>query len=103
MTRRYPDRPGFKDATVSRDNVLGSRTVFFNRMQRRVLELYRAGFVGTADEAADRLAISPFSARPRCTELLKMGLLERHRIDRSIPGRSAWVLRLKAAQGELRL
>lgn len=90
---KYPDRAGWKETTVSRDNALAGR-VHFNRMQSLVLALFESGFVGTADDAAERLKLSPFSCRPRCTELLKMGMLERKRVDRSIPGRSAWVLAL---------
>jgi len=88
---KYPENPGWKDATVSKDNAEANR-VRFNRMQARVLRLYYAGFIGTADEAAVRLGITPFSARPRCTELLKMGYLQKARRDRSRPGRHAWIL-----------
>jgi hypothetical protein len=92
MTRAgYPNRAGWKDPTVSRDNALKGR-VEFTRMQHMVLLLYRRGFVGTADDAANALHISPFSCRPRCTELLKMGELRRLRVDHGNPGRRAWVL-----------
>jgi hypothetical protein len=90
---KYPDSPGWKDLSVSRDNAIANR-VRFNRMQQMVFNLFAEGFVGTSDEAADKLGISPFSCRPRCTELLQQGRLERRVIDRSIPGRSAWVLQL---------
>ncbi len=91
--REYPHRPGWKEAAVSKPNA--ERLVrVAARMQRRVLALYQTGFVGTADDAADRLGISPFSCRPRCTELIALGFLARLRVDRSKPGRSAWVLQL---------
>jgi len=87
----YPRKPGFKEATVSKANAAFGQARFA-RMQKRVLELYRNGFVGTADDAAEKLGMSPFSARPRCTELVRLGFLARLRVDRSKPGRSAWVL-----------
>ena len=87
----YPASPGFKERVVSRGNAAFGK-VRFARMQQLVLHLYQSGFVGTADDAADRLGISPFSARPRCSELVALGRLEKIRIDRSLPGRSAWVL-----------
>jgi len=87
----YPENPGWKDATVSKDNAEANR-VRFNRMQARVLRLYYAGFIGTADEAAVRLGISLLSSRPRCTELVKMGYLQKAKRDRSRPGRHAWIL-----------
>lgn len=90
---RYPKGPGYKDRTVSRDNAIYGK-VRFNHMQALVYDLYSKGFVGTADDAADRLNESPFSIRPRCTELVAQGLLVRLRRDRSLPGRHAWVLGL---------
>jgi hypothetical protein len=91
MRHPYPENPGWKDATVSKDNAVKARPVF-NRMQALVLRLYHSGFIGTPDEAAERLGITPFSARPRCTELYKMGHLARLRKDKSPTGFSAWVL-----------
>lgn len=88
---KYPENPGWKDQTVSKDNAVKARPVF-NRMQARVLRLYVSGFIGTPDQAAERLGITPFSARPRCTELYKMGHLTRLRKDKSPTGFSAWVL-----------
>jgi hypothetical protein len=90
---RYPENPGWKDETVSKDNALINR-VKFNRMQQRVLNLFESGFVGSTDEVAARLAISVLSARPRCTELLKMDVLERTRI-KGKDGQKRWVLALK--------
>ncbi len=89
--RGYPDTAGWKDDTVSKDNALKGR-VEFTRMQKLVLDIYKRGFVGTADDAAAVLLISPFSCRPRCTELVKRGELRRLRRDNSHPGRAAWVL-----------
>jgi hypothetical protein len=93
MRHPYPRNPGWKDETVSKDNALVNR-VKFNRMQQRVLNLFESGFVGSTDEVAARLAISVLSARPRCTELLKMDLLERTRI-KGKDGQKRWVLALK--------
>lgn len=97
---KYPDSPGWKELEVSRANAkAGARR--FTRMQGVVLALYENGFVGTADDAADRLHLTPFSVRPRCTELVKQGVLEKKRIDRSMPGRHAWVLALAESKTPL--
>jgi len=87
----YPETAGWKDDTVSKDNAIegGAR---FSRMQKRVLDLFMGGFVGTADDVAGRLHLSPFSSRPRCSELVKLGEIRRLRRDTSTPGRHAWVL-----------
>lgn len=90
---KYPDNPGWKDTTVSKDNAEAGR-IKFNRMQHRVLELFETGFTGSTDDVAAQLQISLLSARPRCTELLKMGLLERTRIV-GRDGHRRWVLQLK--------
>jgi len=99
-TQKYPANPGWKDTSVSKANAIAGRQRF-TRMQAQVLKLYEKGFVGTADEAAVKLDITPFSARPRCTELVKMGRLQRLRVDRSKPGRSAWVLGIVLAPVDL--
>lgn len=96
---KYPDNPGWKDATVSKDNAEAGR-IKFNRMQHRVLELFESGFAGSTDDVAVRLGISLLSARPRCTELLKMGLLERQRIV-GRDGHRRWVLQLKVNEVDL--
>lgn len=90
----YPGAAGWKDPTVSRENAEAG-AVKFNRMQKVVLGLFESGFIGTADAAAAALGISPFSCRPRCTELLKLKQIERVRIDRSIAGSSRWILRVR--------
>ena len=89
----YPREAGWKEEIVSRGNARYGK-VRFARMQAMVLELYRSGFTGTADEAASALGISPFSARPRCSELVALGKLEKIARDDSHPGRSAWILGL---------
>jgi hypothetical protein len=96
---KYPDRPGWKEIEVSKANAKANARRF-TRMQQVVLTLYEGGFVGTADDAATRLGVTPFSIRPRCTELVKKGELVKLRIDRSLPGRHAWVLAL-ADKGKL--
>ena len=79
----YPELPGYKDQTTSKDAAFallkGPRPTRHKILRTAVLELYQAGFEGTADDCGERLGISPFSCRPRVTELYKQGLLERVR------------------------
>lgn len=94
----YPNTPGYKDDTVSKENAFalmrGTRGNRAKILRAVVLELFQQGFVGTADQAGERLGISPFSVRPRCTELRQMQKLERVKIHK-FGGVSAWSLRAK--------
>lgn len=91
----YPNSPGFKRGETSAE---AAQTVLreVGRLQLAVLlEIRRAGAAGlTADEAGFNLGLSPFSARPRCTELSRQGQI-RDSGDRraNISGRRAivWV------------
>lgn len=90
----YPDAPGWKDPTASRENA--KRIVGKSRqLRRRILGLFEEGFIGSADDVADRLHLSEFSVRPRCTELLQQGKIERVKVDRKLRGTARWWLRLK--------
>ncbi|MGD9539065.1 MAG: hypothetical protein AB7P52_17670 [Alphaproteobacteria bacterium] len=65
------------------------------RLRRLVLGAIReAGAAGlTADECAVRLKLSPFTTRPRCTELKEAGLIKdsgRRRKNRSGHGATVW-------------
>ena len=67
-------------------------------MRERVLAAIRkAGAFGlTADEAAAKLGLTPFTARPRCTELNKLGKIMDSGLRReNESGRRAivWVVR----------
>lgn len=80
----YPSTPGYKDQTVSKDNAAallkGHGPSRAKNLRAMALTLYEEDFVGTADEVAAKLGISPFSMRPRVTELYKDGKLERSHI-----------------------
>ena len=75
--RRYPDRAGFKEQGTSQDaaNAIEGSGRAAN-LRIAVLGFY-ARQSGTADEAAAALGESPFSIRPRCSELVKQGRLVR--------------------------
>lgn len=75
--RSYPDRAGFKVAGTSQDAanaIEGSGRAA--RLRDAVLRYY-ATHVSTADECAAALGESPFSIRPRVSELTKQGRLIR--------------------------
>jgi hypothetical protein len=77
MHRGYPDIPGFKGATTSRD--AGRRiSRHAPTVRDAVLAEFRAAFPGGlgADEIAARLNQSILTVRPRCSELLAAGLIE---------------------------
>jgi len=91
----YPNSTGFKENGASRENAeridaSGSA----QRMRRKVLELFhKRNFVGTADEVAAALGAHILSVRPRCSELVKHGLLRKtHHRRRSAGGGTAAVL-----------
>ena len=69
----YPDRPGFKSAGTSSDaaRATASRAP---TVRDQILALLRRGDA-TPDEAAATLAVSILTARPRFSELKKMGLI----------------------------
>jgi hypothetical protein len=90
----YPDSPGWSEPTTSR---VAARSVRKRAPKRRneILGHYRkiwpAGL--NTDEVAAALGWSILSTRPRCTELLAMGLLTRTTITRpNAGGGDAWVL-----------
>lgn len=74
---RYPQVPGHKERTTSRD---AARAVTSDAavLRERVFEAIRsAGAAGlTADQAASAVARSVLSVRPRVTELFKAGRIE---------------------------
>ena len=88
----YPDSPGFKKAGTSE----AAATATLPRagtLRRRVYDTLAAAPEGlTADEIAGRLGETPFSIRPRVTELLQSGLvLEGRATRRNRSGRQASV------------
>lgn len=73
----YPARAGFKAEGTSEDaaNAIEGSGRAAN-LRIAVLGFY-AKRTGTADECAEALGESPFSIRPRCSELVKQGRLVR--------------------------
>lgn len=71
---KYPDRPGWKEPTTSRD--AAERVEPTAKVRRdEVLAVYRAAWPAgmTADEVAAKLGRSVLSVRPRVSELRKKG------------------------------
>ena len=73
----YPDSPGFKEFTTSRDAAIAIAAKA-KTLRAKVLE-FIAGEPDalTADQIAIRMQRSPFSIRPRISELSAAGLIER--------------------------
>ena len=91
----YPDVPGFKGTTTSRD--AGRRiSRHAATVREQVLAEFRAAFPGGlgADEIAALLNQSILTVRPRCSELLAAGLIEQtHKRRRNASGMSAAIWR----------
>ena len=92
---RYPDHAGYKTIGTSQDAanaIEGSGKA--GRLRAAVLSYYAARN-GTPDQCAAFLGESPFSIRPRCSELFTAGKLMRTGERRkSSNGRSQSVLSL---------
>lgn len=84
----YPTQAGYKADGPSRE---AAESVSAATLRTKVLgEIMRAP--ATADECAARLGLSPFSARPRFSELRNMGLIsDTGQRRRNSSGRSATV------------
>lgn len=89
----YPSSPGFREPDTSR-KAAESMAPTASLLREKCLAALRQHGPMTADEIAERVGITPFSCRPRCTELLALGHIadtgERRRND---SGRSAKVWR----------
>ncbi|MGJ4995709.1 hypothetical protein ACQR0Z_14885 [Bradyrhizobium sp. HKCCYLS3077] len=99
----YPTTPGSKGGGASRD--AGTKIAGRAKMLRAAIEnLLLPGYRLTADEIADRLRETPFAIRPRCTELVKAGVLIKTRECRpNASGMSAHLLRHKDRETEVAL
>lgn len=73
--KRYPDVPGFKEGTTSKDaaDAIKSRV---GRLRDRALEIIRKS-PSTADEVAFAMGETVLAIRPRITELRSMGKIEK--------------------------
>lgn len=73
----YPVQAGFKENTTSRDAADAiEKQGRAADLRTKTRTLFKNGFIGTADEAAERLHESPLAIRPRCSELHAKGLIE---------------------------
>jgi hypothetical protein len=72
----YPDAPGWREPTTSRDAAEKIKPVA-RTLRDQVLEILRAAWPAglTADEVAAKLGKTEFSIRPRFSELRKLGLI----------------------------
>lgn len=101
MEGNYPEFPGSKGPGTSRaaaESVAGQATA----LRDRVLVIYSARPEGglTADEVASILKIDKGTVRPRVSELVKMGELERTGRRRpNASGRQATVWKIKPEDG----
>jgi predicted ArsR family transcriptional regulator len=94
---QYPLFAGFKEQTTSREAANAIEASGKAQTLREKVEAFFAtGRTGTADEVAAWLGESPFSLRPRISELYQLGLIERTGERRkSSVGRSSHVYRAK--------
>lgn len=97
MAEQYPLFAGFKESTTSRDAAQAiEATGRAATLRDKVEAFYATGRTGTADEVAAYLGESPFSLRPRVSELFRQGLIERTGERRaSSEGRPSHVYRRK--------
>lgn len=92
----YPVAPGYREGDTSR-KAAESVADRVELLRDRCLALIRAAGANglTADETAERLAETPLSIRPRCTELLRLGAIRDSGFRRkNASGRSAKVWRV---------
>lgn len=89
---RYPYQPGFKEQGGTSQEAAEKTDA--KRLQRLVLEALKAG-PATPDQVAERLGLSVLSVRPRLSELVKTGAVEKTKERRrNASGSSAAVLRV---------
>ena len=70
----YPDTPGFKAPGTSQQAAISIAPTAAN-LRDRVESLFLTGATLTADECAEALGVTVLAARPRLSELAKMGLI----------------------------
>lgn len=77
---KYPNTPGWKKSGTSSD-AANKMKPHSSTLRNQVLEALRHEEM-TADEAAAAIGKTPFSVRPRVTELAKLGLIEESGVRR---------------------
>jgi predicted ArsR family transcriptional regulator len=92
----YPHIAGAKERTTSLEAAEGIETSGrAETLRLACLERFQHGFKGTADDLAFAMGEPINSIRPRCTELLKRGLIEATGIRKKASGgRSSHVWKL---------
>jgi|TARA_R110000803_G_scaffold208095_1_gene276543 transcription initiation factor IIE alpha subunit len=90
--RLYPYSPGHREVETSieaaeaiKEGVETIRNKVFNVI------LNKGNFGATADEVAELLNFSPFTVRPRVTELFKLDKIERKDKRKNLSQKSAYV------------
>lgn len=69
----YPTAPGYKRSGTSQ---AAAKTIDASTLRGQVLALLRRKGPLTADQCASELRLSPFSIRPRLTELARLKKIE---------------------------
>ena len=72
---KYPARAGYYVPGPSKEAALAIDTGHGPSLRERMLELFKSGWTGTADEAGHMLGVSLLSSRPRCAELHARNLI----------------------------
>lgn len=92
VKQSYPLSPGSKEGGTSLEAAelitAGAETI-----RKKVFDVIinKGNFGATADEVAELLALSPFTVRPRVTELFKLGKIERKDRRKNSSGAMAYV------------
>ena len=92
VEQSYPLSPGSKENGTSLEAAelikAGAETI-----RRKVFDVIinKENFGATADEVAELLALSPFTVRPRVTELYKLGNIQRKDKRKNSSGAMAYV------------
>lgn len=95
---KYPQHPGHKEKAGTSQQAAESMKESAKGIQHRVMASLTDDGPGTTDEVAARLGLSVLSVRPRFSELLAEGVIEKScRKRRNESGRMAAVWRLKSA------
>lgn len=71
---RYPERPGFKGRETSKAAAEQMVAIAGTLRERVLAEIKRRP--STPDEVAERMGVTVLAARPRVTELAKLGKIE---------------------------
>ncbi|WP_316201658.1 MULTISPECIES: hypothetical protein [unclassified Bradyrhizobium] len=99
----YPNEPGSKTGGASAEaakQVTGRARMLRSTIENLMLKGYRL----TSDEIATQMRESPFAIRPRCTELVKRGVLIKTQDRRkNVSGATAHILRHRACLTEVAL